>query len=66
MTGSVTKFLRPLLQAPEVPYGEKNPRMVNWNGKKRVVYLRDFDDGRKRLYWSAIDGSDDQLLVNEE
>jgi WD40 repeat protein len=65
-TGAVSKFLAAPPQNEDAPYGERNPRVVTFNGKKRVVYIRDFGDEEYYLYWTAIDGSDDKIIVDKE
>jgi hypothetical protein len=66
MTGTVSKFLPALQQPVETPWGERNPRLIFFNGKKQVLYDRDYGDNERVLYWTAIDGSDDRALVDKE
>jgi WD40 repeat protein len=65
-TGTASKFLRPDPRSAEAPYGQKNPRLIRFNGKKKVLYDRDYGEGEKVLYWTAVDGSDEQALVDKE
>jgi Tol biopolymer transport system component len=48
----------------EKRYSENTPRPVIWQGKQKIMYMRDTRDEDKQIWWTNPDGSEDQLLTN--
>ncbi|MBD3391666.1 MAG: PorV/PorQ family protein [Chitinivibrionales bacterium] len=47
-------------------YNETTPRMVRFKGATRIVYVREYPDGEKRIFWCSPDGSDDRSVVHSK
>ena len=47
-------------------YKEINPRVITWKDQEKVIYVREFEDGQRQIYWVMSDGSNDQPLVRSK
>ncbi len=47
-------------------YNETSPRAVTFKGETRIVYVREYEDGEKRIYWVDPAGKEDRAVVNSE
>jgi 2',3'-cyclic-nucleotide 2'-phosphodiesterase (5'-nucleotidase family) len=44
-------------------YKEIDPRVITWKDQEKVIYVREYEDGRRQIYWVSADGNNDQPLV---
>ncbi|MDD5673827.1 MAG: hypothetical protein PHC61_06680, partial [Chitinivibrionales bacterium] len=44
-------------------YSESNPAVIHCNKKLKIVYTREYFDGRAKIYWVNPDGSEDRQLI---
>jgi WD40 repeat protein len=52
--------------AGQMHYKEINPRVITWKDQEKVIYVREFEDGQRQIYWVMSDGSNDQPLVRSK
>ncbi|MBD3421009.1 MAG: PorV/PorQ family protein [Chitinivibrionales bacterium] len=45
-------------------YSERQPRLLQYKGRTKIAYYREYPDGERAIYWVNADGSKDQLIVN--
>lgn len=45
-------------------YSESNPRCITFNNQKKILYIRTYKNGIKKIHWVNIDGSGDQQIVS--
>jgi Tol biopolymer transport system component len=47
-------------------YREIDPRVITWKDRERVMYVREYEDGLRQIYWVSTDGNSDQPLVRSK
>jgi len=45
-------------------YSERSPMIIHYANGLKIVYTRDYFDGKKKIYWTNPDGSKDQVVVD--
>ncbi|MCI0470759.1 MAG: hypothetical protein L0Y73_03780, partial [Candidatus Aminicenantes bacterium] len=62
-TGENKKFI---VTGEQKDYSEKNPLLVVYKNKNRILYEREYVDGRKKLFMVDLDGTGDQQVSYDE
>lgn len=45
-------------------YSERSVRFITVKGVQKILYTRQYENGKRKIYWANIDGSDERLLIN--
>jgi len=62
-----TKAIAPFIaSAAPKTYSETAPQILPVGKSFKVIYTREFDDGKKQVWWANPDGSEDHVVVNSE
>ncbi|MCU0608922.1 MAG: hypothetical protein MUF22_04035 [Chitinispirillaceae bacterium] len=47
----------------EIRAAEVAPQMIRFDGKRKIVYVRIFDDGERQTWWSDANGRNNRCLI---
>jgi len=47
-------------------FNEMSPRSVIIKGVEKVVYVREYENGERRIHWANTDGTDDRCIINSD
>ena len=47
-------------------WSDLTPRIMQFAGKEKVVYTREYENGEKQLFWVNLDGRGDRVIVNSK
>jgi Tol biopolymer transport system component len=47
-------------------FNEMSPRVTSLNGVEKVIYVREYEDGERRIHWVNSDGKEDRCIINSE
>lgn len=44
-------------------WSDRNPRFMKYEGRRKIIFNREFPDGSKQLYWCDLDSGNVQMIV---
>jgi WD40 repeat protein len=59
-TGENKKFI---LSNKSKKYSETNPKMITYKNIKRIVYVREYETGEKKIFMVDLDGTKDRQVI---
>jgi Tol biopolymer transport system component len=60
------RFAKLLIKGNVKDYSEISPLLVQYQGKLKILYVREDQDGKRKVFMTSPDGADDTRIVNSK
>jgi Tol biopolymer transport system component len=60
------RFAKLLIKGTPKDYSEISPSIVQYQGKLKILYVREDQDGKRKVFMTSPDGTDDTRIINSK